>query len=59
MRRMYNRFWYVSYWYRDWVFHPSIRRDPEVRGKAYLYRYPSPGSIFKEDGPEDYKTPFQ
>lgn len=44
---------------RDWIFHPSIRRDPLIRGKAYQYRYPSPGNILKQKHPEDYKTPFQ
>ena len=28
------------------------------RGKALLYRYPSPGSILPQDGPRDYRTPF-
>lgn len=44
------------------MWHPSCRRDAQdysYKGKAALYRYPSPGSVLTPETPEDYKTPFQ
>ena len=45
MQKAVNRFW-------DWLYHYP-------KGKSTLYRYPSPGSIIKQQPIEDYKTPFE
>lgn len=44
------------------MWHISVRRDnlyTHKRGKVCEYRYPSPGSVFVEKTPVDYRTPFQ
>jgi hypothetical protein len=44
------------------MFYPGIRRrDLFVKNRERIleYRYPSPGSVFIEETPVDYKTPFQ
>ena len=43
------------------MWHVSVRRDPvdmPLKGKAALYRYPSPGSIITKEPIPDYRTPF-
>lgn len=52
MQKAINRFW-------DWIFHPSIRWYHFPKGKAAWFRYPSPGSIIRQDKFEDYKKPYQ
>ena len=49
--------------FRNWLFHPSILRYSNPKGKAVIFRYPTPGNFPLESAfPEkvsDYKTPYE